>query len=198
MPTNINRARQTGSALTAWTFGTTGKILALCQEVAHRSPQPVTSAVEVHPLNYVRPTEIIVPRAITHGEIVLTVLETYDKNIWGTIKDVIPGLPDGTNDLADLFTYMMTSDSVNNTSTNESTLLLQRIIRDPRSSSWRKKIFNNARIVDVRDEEDVRVDTIVNPLTITVWYTNLTEASPTDATTNVINSPVSNTSPEWG
>jgi hypothetical protein len=196
MPTNINRARQTGSALTAWTFGTSGKILALCQEVAHRSPQPVTSAVEVHPLNYVRPTEIIVPRAITHGEIVLTVLETYDKNIWGTITDVIPNLPAGTNDLADLFTYMMTSDSVNNTQ-GESSLLLQRIVRDPRSNYWRTKVFNNARIVDVRDEEDVRVDTIVNPLTITVWYTSLTETSPT-AATNVINSPVSNTSPEWG
>lgn len=196
MPTNINRARQTGSALTAWTFGTTGKILALCQEVAHRSPQPVTSAVEVHPLNYVRPTEIIVPRAITHGEIVLTVLETYDKNIWGTITDVIPGLPAGTNDLADLFTYMMTSDTVNNAQ-GESSLVLQRIVRDPRSTYWRTKVFNNARIVDVRDEEDVRVDTIVNPLTITVWYTSLTETSPT-ATSNVVNSPVSNAAPEWG
>jgi len=178
-----NRARQTGSAFTAWTISTgteTSKILALCQEVTHRSPQPVTGAVEVHPLNYLRPTEVIVPRAITHGEITLTVLETFDKNIWGTLKEIFA--PDATNtsfgninDLADFFTWMMTDASMNDAA--GSRLRLQRIVRNPNSTTWRVKTFENARIIDVRDDESVTVDSLVNPLTMTVWYTKLTETT---------------------
>lgn len=192
------RARQTGSAFTAWTFKDNDgnqKILALCQEVTHRSPQPVTGAVEVHPLNYVRPTEIIVPRAITHGEIMLTILETYDKNIWGTLREVFGGpngVPAGTNDLADFFTWMMTSSSMNN-SDGSSALALQRVIRNPNSTTWRVKTFKNARIVDVRDEESATVDSLVNPLSLTVWYTHLTETTG-DFTNEAI--PVQD--PVWG
>jgi len=170
-----NRARQTGSAFTAWTLNSRSgnKILALCQEVTHRSPQPVTGAVEVHPLNYVRPTEIIVPRAITHGEITMTVLETYDKNIWGTLREVFTALPEGINDLADFFTWMMTDPTMNDAA--GSSFALQRIVRNPNSTTWRVKTFKNARIVDIRDDESATVDSLVNPLSMTVWYTHLTE-----------------------
>ena len=182
-----NRARQTGSAFTAWTLSTTGtggvtsKILALCQEVSHRSPQPVTGAVEVHPLNYLRPTEIIVPRAITHGEITLTVLETFDKSIWGTLKEVFEtpsnsATLSGIKDLADFFTWMMTDASMNTDA--GSALNLQRVVRNPNSDTWRVKTFENARIIDVRDDESVTVDSLVNPLTMTVWYTKLKEETP--------------------
>lgn len=193
------RARQTGSAFTAWTLkdGTgNNRILALCQEVTHRSPQPVTGAVEVHPLNYVRPTEIIVPRAITHGEIMMTVLETYDKNIWGILGEVFGGangVPAGTNDLADFFTWMMTSSSMNNATDGSSSLALQRIVRNPNSDQWRVKTFKNARIVDVRDEESATVDSLVNPLSITVWYTHLSEEKQPFANEGV---PVQD--PVWG
>lgn len=199
MSTNI-RARQTGSAFTAWRITGGGqsapnKILALCQEVSHRSPQPVAGAVEVHPLNYLRPTEIIVPRAITHGEITMTVLETYDKNIWGTLREVFgeASFPSTIKDLADFFTWMMTNSSVNNAI--GSTISLQRIIRDPRSSVWRTKTFSNARIVDVRDDESATVDSLVNPLTMTVWYTKLDEAYPNDTTNNVTSVPA--VDPVW-
>lgn len=196
MSTNI-RARQTGSAFTAWrlTGGGTNApntILALCQEVSHRSPQPVAGAVEVHPLNYLRPTEILVPRAITHGEITMTVLETYNKNIWSTLRDIFPSIPAGTNDLADLFTWMMTNSAVNNEI--GSTISLQRIVRDPNSTTWRVKTFEKARIVDVRDDENATVDSLVNPLTMTVWYTKLTETTNT-ASTNTHATPA--TDPVW-
>ena len=190
------RARQTGSAFTAWRItgtGTTNKILALCQEVSHRSPQPVAGAVEVHPLNYLRPTEILVPRAITHGEITMTVLETYNNNIWSILRDVFPSIPAGTNDLADLFTWMMTNAAVNDTT--GSTISLQRVIRDPNSTVWRFKTFEKARIVDVRDDESVTVDSLVNPLTLTVWYTKLTETTQ-DLPTNTHASPALD--PVWG
>lgn len=178
------RARQTGSAFTAWTFtdgNNVEKVLALCQEVAHRAPQPVTGAVEVHPLNYIRPTEIIVPRAITHGEVTLTVLEQYDKSIFDALKDVL-AIPTTTvvSDLADLFNWMMTNPSA--TTADGSKIELQRIIRDPNGTQWRKRTFKNARIVDVRDEEQVRVDTLVNPISLTVWYTQLLDSTSTKVT----------------
>lgn len=185
------RARQTGSAFTAWTMK--DKVLALCQEVVHKSPQTVTGAVEVHPLNYVRPTEIIVPRAITHGEITLTVLEQYNKGVMDVVRDAL-GITVAINDIADLFNWMMTDLTATNAD-GVSQIQLQRIIRDPNSTTWRVRTFKNARIVDVRDEEDTRVDTLVNPLTITVWYTDLVDSTKTGNVQNT--SPLSNTTPIW-
>ena len=185
------RARQTGSAFTAWTVG--DKVLALCQEAVHRSPQTVTGAVEVHPLNYVRPTEIIVPRSITHGEITLTILEQFNKGVFDVLKETL-NITDTINDLADFFNWMMTNAAATDAESG-SQIKLQRIIRDPNSSTWRRRTFNGARIIDVRDEEDTRVDTLVNPLTITVWYTNLVDDTLTGQAQTA--NPITNAAPIW-
>jgi hypothetical protein len=175
----INRVRQTGSAFTAWQFsgpvGTSPNFI-LCQQVAHKSPQPIAQPVEIHPLNYLRPTEILVPRAVSHGEITLTVMESFNKSIFDQL-----GLNYGTNkitDLADLFNWMMTStDAVD---ANGSKIELIRVIRDPNpTGTYRKKTFVGARIVDIRDDETTTVDSTVNPLTVTVWYTKLEDTTST-------------------
>jgi hypothetical protein len=168
----INRARQTGSAFTAWKF--TGPAnssnFILCQEVSHRSPQPIAAAVEVHPLNYIRPTEIIVPRAISHGEITLTVMESFGKTVFEQL-----GISYGIKitDLGDLFNWLMTNPAAADTSGSK--IELVRIVRDPVNNYYAKK-FIGARIVDVRDDETTRVDSTVNPLQISVWYTKLQDA----------------------
>jgi len=173
----INRVRQTGSAFTAWAFiGSASKqsTFILCQEVAHRSPQPIAPAVEVHPLNYLRPTEVIVPRAISHGEITLTIMESFDKTIYDQL-----GLAFGNtkiNDLADLFNWMMTNPSA--TGDDGSQIKLVRVIRDPNpNAGFRTKEFLGARIVDVREDETTRVDSTINPLQVSVWYTKLINTS---------------------
>jgi hypothetical protein len=166
------RARQTGSAFTAWTFSSDGgeqKILALCQEVAHTSPTPVAPAVPVHPLT-----------------------------IWQTLGGVFPSLKALTdkgdiNDLADFFTWMQTDAAVNDLTSGRSKIQLQRIIRNPNSDYWRLKTFKNAKIVDVRDDEAVAVDTTINPLQITVMYTNIEETLATAEATAI---PVPD--PVWG
>jgi hypothetical protein len=182
----INRVRQTGSAFTAWAFiGGASKqsTFILCQEVAHRSPQPIAPAVEVHPLNYVRPTEIIVPRAITHGEITLTIMESFDKSVYDQLGLNLPTSGAGKiNDLADLFNWMMT----NPTATGEdgSKIKLVRVIRDPiPSNGFRTKEFLGARIVDVREDETTRVDSTINPLQISVWYTRMIDTATTPVLT---------------
>jgi hypothetical protein len=172
----INRVRQTGSAFTAWAFiggASSQNTFILCQEVAHRSPQPIAPAVEVHPLNYLRPTEIIVPRAISHGEITLTIMESFDKSIYDQL-----GLNYNANinDLADLFNWMMTNPLA--TGDDGSQIKLVRVIRDPNpNSGFRTREFLGARIVDVREDETTRVDSTINPLQITVWYTKLINTS---------------------
>lgn len=188
----INRARQTGSAFTGWAFYTGGigspTNMILCQEVAHRAPQPIAPAVEVHPLNYIRPTEIIVPRAVSHGEITLTVTESFDST---SIFEQI-GFNYGVtiNDLGDLFNWMMTnSNALDKTKPGASKLSLVRVIRDIGGNGFKARQFEGARIVDVRDDETTRVDTTVNPLQITVWYTKLsplssyTESAPSESVT---------------
>jgi len=179
----INRVRQTGSAFTAWAFigaASQQSTFILCQEVAHRSPQPIAPAVEVHPLNYLRPTEIIVPRAISHGEITLTIMESFDKSIYEQL-----GLAYGTtqiNDLADLFNWMMTNPAA--TGDDGSQIKLVRVIRDPNPrSGFTTKEFLGARIVDVREDETTRVDSTINPLQVSVWYTKLVNTSNPPVTT---------------
>lgn len=170
----INRARQTGSAFTAWSFSgpSANKSMILCQEVSHRAPQPIAPAVEVHPLNYIRPTEIVVPRAVSHGEITLTIMEAFNKT---SIFEQL-GLDYGItiNDLGDLFNWMMTnSKALDPNEVGGSKLTLLRVIRDVGGTGFRARQFQGARIVDVRDDETTRVDSTLNPLQITVWYTKL-------------------------
>jgi len=106
-------------------------------------------------------------------------------------KRYVSGIPQDINDLADFFTWMMTSTDMNDD--NGSKFALQRVIRNPNSTTWRVKTFKNARVVDVRDDENATVDSIVNPLSITVWYTNLEETTATYANEGI---PVQD--PVWG
>jgi len=171
----INRVRQTGSAFTAWQFTGSASNQAspnfiLCQEVSHRAPQPIAQPVEIHPLNYLRPTEIVVPRAISHGEITLTIMESFNKSIFDQLGFNYP--ENSIHDLADFFNWMMTSsDAIDDLG---SKIELVRVIRDPNPTRpYRKKIFEGAKIIDIRDDETTTVDSTVNPLQITVWYTKL-------------------------
>lgn len=169
----INRARQTGSAFTAWQITTPAGAnpnFILCQQVSHRSPQPIAQPVEVHPLNYLRPTEIIVPRAVSHGEITLTVMESFSNTVFNQLGIDYNGKT--IVDLADFFNWMMTDPKA--VDANGSRIQLIRVIRDPNpTGQYRKKIFTGARIVDVRDDETTTVDSTLNPLQVTVWYTKL-------------------------
>lgn len=182
----INRVRQTGSAFTAWQFtGATSNQASpnfiLCQEISHRAPQPIAQPVEIHPLNYLRPTEIVVPRAISHGEITLTIMESFNKSIFDQLG--FNYRENSIHDLADFFNWMMTSpEAIDDLG---SKIQLLRVIRDPNPTQrYRKKIFEGAKIIDIRDDETTTVDSTVNPLQVTVWYTKLSKVETEDNTNN--------------
>lgn len=164
------RIRIVGSSFTAWTVE--GSPIAYCIEVSHRSPQTVAPAVEVHPLNYIRPVEILVPRAITHGEIVLSVVETYEDRIWSHFGNNI--FANNLEDLADVINYQIHNHT---TADGGSTLELQRIIRVPanQGSGMKQQVwsFEGVRVVDARVDETARTETMQNTLQMTVWYTGM-------------------------
>lgn len=171
------RARIVGSAFTVWRVG--GTPIIYCIEVSHRSPQPITGAVDIHPLNYIRPAEILTPRSITHGEIVLQVVEVYGERIWqnfGTYFEDERGNTTET-DLADLLNKQLITLTDSN---GESRISLSRIVRVPMGDSpdegsveYEITDFKGVRIVDVRDDETTRTETLQNNLQMTVWYTHV-------------------------
>lgn len=166
------RIRVVGSAFTIWKVK--NRPVLYCLEVSHRSPQPISAAVEVHPLNYIRPVEILTPRAITHGEIVMQVVETYGNRIWslfGADQNGNDGYFSNPNlqDLADVLnTQLMTHTDGN----GQSALKLSRIIKNP-NGSWKSIDFEGVRVVDIREDETTRTETLQNNLQITCWYTRM-------------------------
>lgn len=184
------RVRVVGSGYTVWKIN--NRPILYCIEVSHRSPQTVAQAAEIHPLNYLRPVEILVPRAITHGEIVMNVVETYGKKIWDSFvgDDGNPLFnrqgPGGTGpnlssnkatDLADIVNEMS---SHLTKSDGQSLISLQRLVKTAWSSdtptvNWILTTYHGVRITDIREDETARTETLQNNLQITVWYTSKTD-----------------------
>ena len=158
------RTRILGSAYTIWMWG--GQAIAFCTEVTHRSPQPITQAVDIHPLNYIRPAEIVVPRAITHGEIELGITELYTARVW----EVLGGsFGDDQQDLADVL-HKQNRAYANPTGAGNYTFV--RVVRHPGTNNFTEAFqYLGARIVDIREDETDRADAMQNVMRVTVWYT---------------------------
>lgn len=186
------RVRVLGSGYTVWKIN--NRPILYCIEVSHRSPQTVAGATEIHPLNYLRPVEILVPRAITHGEIVMNVVETYNNKIWDAFVDT-DGNPlfnkvnaggTGPNktdnkamDLADIINEMA---SFLTSSTGQSLITLSRLVKTPWNSDtnsvlWTQTDYKGVRITDIREDETSRTEALQNQLQITVWYTAKTDTT---------------------
>lgn len=185
-----NRVRVVGSGYTVWKIN--NRPILYCIEVSHRSPQTVGQATEIHPLNYIRPVEILVPRAISHGEIVMNVVETYNSKIWDSFVGddgnplfnrqnaggTGPMLSSGkATDLADIVNEMAT----HLTKSDGSSLInLQRLVKTSYSSdtpvvNWVLTTYHGVRITDIREDETGRTEALQNNLQITAWYTSKTD-----------------------
>lgn len=162
------RARVLGHAYTLWVWG--GSPVAYCTNITHKSPSPLGSPVPVQPLNYVRPAEIAVGRAIGEGTISMTVVELYGHRPW----DHLGGSFDGAaiNDLADVFHKVQRElTEFGNTPIN-----LIRVIRPPAGAIYVEK-YQNVRILDIREDEQVATDSVINQLQMTVAYTHKINSS---------------------
>ena len=184
---NQYRTRVLGSSYTVWSVGTASGAktpIVWCVEVAHKSPSPVAQAMPIHPLNYIRPAEIVTPRAITYGEITLNVVETYGNKAWDYLATLFPasnwgsiGKTNGPNDLADIFNYMAEYLSGSGQiGDSNSQIALQRLIRTPGTNGlWYVTDYHGVKIVDIREDEDATTGAMQNNLTISCWYTHKTD-----------------------
>jgi hypothetical protein len=173
------RTRILGSSYTVWTVD--DKPIVWCVEVQHQSPRTVADPVPIQPLNYIRPAEIAVARAISAGEIVMNVIETYGAKPWDYLNNLFPNAnsygaqtANATNysDLADVLHYMQ--DYLTNADAS-SRIQLYRVIRTPgnngKPSPWYVTEFEGVRITDIRENETATTNAMQNNLTITCMYT---------------------------
>jgi hypothetical protein len=187
MPTNITanpltnlRTRVVGSSYTVWTA--LGNPIVWCVDIDHESPRAVAEAVPIQPLNYIRPAEILVPRAVSYGKITMNVIETYGNKPWEYLNGFFPKNsytgPGGLNDLADVLNYMADQLTDNNA---QSQIKLYRIIRTPGNAGatqdWYLTEFDGVRIVDIRENEKANTNAMQNNLQIEAWYTRKIDSS---------------------
>lgn len=158
-------ARVGGSGFT-W-FQYRGTVVGFAQSIGFTSPSPVTDPVTVQPLNYRRPAEVLVPRAIGAGTLTITAIELWNQPVWNRLL----GLENAT-DLADVFQLMW----------QESDDLQAAVVIDPpvkRGNAGAKymRYFHGVKITDIRDDETIDITTMQINKPITMMYAYSTRSN---------------------
>ena len=152
-------ARVLGSGFT-W-FNYRGTVVAFTQALGIISPAPVAEPQAVQPLNYRRPAEIVVPRAIGAGTLTVTGIELWNQPVWARLTGL-----GAARDLADVFQLMWNSGTAD---------LVASVVVDPppgRGSSGRKyfRTFHGIKISNIDDGETVDITTMTQGKVITMMY----------------------------
>lgn len=160
MTDSAHHARVGGSGFTWFNFR--GQVVAFSQALSIQSPAPVADAQAIQPLNFRRPAEIVVPRAIGAGTLTVTGIEMWNQPVWARLV----GLSKAA-DLADVFQLMWNSGTTD---------LQASVVVDPpvgRGSSGKKYIrtFHGIKITNIDDGEQIDITTMSMQKPITMMYT---------------------------
>lgn len=160
MTDSAHHARVGGSGFTWFNFRS--NVVGFTQALAITSPAPVADPVAVQPLNFRRPAEIVVPRAVGAGTLTVTGIEMWNQPVWARLVGLAKAA-----DLADVFQLMWNS-GVND--------LQASVVVDPptgRGSSGKKYIrtFHGVKISNIDDGETIDITTMTLAKTITMMYT---------------------------
>lgn len=163
MTDNAHHGRVGGSGFTWFNFG--GNVVAFAQALSITSPAPVADAVAVQPLNWRRPAEIVVPRAIGAGTLTVTGIEMWNQSVWHRLKGL-----DQAIDLADVFQLMWNRGNADLTAS---------VVVDPppgRGSSGRKyfRTYHGIKVTNIDDGENIDITTMLLAKTVTFMYTYVT------------------------
>jgi hypothetical protein len=162
-----SQARVVGHGYSLWLWNEVP--VAYASNIQHRSPQALSPAVDIQPLNHIRPKEILTGRAIGRGEITMTVTELYGQRAWSHLTGTFGEGYDQFNDLADVFHNFR---RFHTEFTPAGTPRFIKIIRAPASNGVQAEEYMNIRILDVREDESASVDAMNNELQITIGYTH--------------------------
>jgi len=154
-------ARVGGSGFTWFKFR--DHVVAFTQAIAVTSPAPVADPQAIQPLNYRRPVEIVVPRAIGPGTLTCTGIELWNQPVWQRLV----GLGDAA-DLADVFQLMWNAGVAD---------LQANVVVDPpvgRGSGGRKYVrtYHGIKISNIDDGENIDITTMSLAKTVTFMYTH--------------------------
>jgi hypothetical protein len=174
---NAKRYRVGGSGFTVFVWD--NQPIGSARQIVHQSPQPVgPGPVPIHPLDAARPLEIITPRAVGMGTLVLEFYEIYGEKVWQRLR-TFAGNQAGRNirDLADVFRVV---------SDTPKPIDLIKVVRPPKGSNVPAYMeqYHNCVITNVADGETIEVGTMEILKQITVAYTQVTSS-----TTSSINYP---------
>jgi hypothetical protein len=138
-------------------FHWNNEVIAFANEVRVTSVQPVVGPEVIQPLNYLRPAEIVTPRASTYGTITLVLTELYNEAVWYRLS----GLADST-DIIDIFEYVAAQDNG---------IKITRWVKPPQGNPY-SETYEGCVVVRVADDETVNVTTIRLEKEIELWYTH--------------------------
>lgn len=119
---------------------------------------PVAPAQVIHPMNYLRPAEIVTPRAHTNGTITLVLTELYNEAIWQRLAGLA-----NSRDIIDIMEHVAGLDQG---------IQIRKYVRTPGNSPDYYETFFNCVVSEVRDDEEVRIDTMVLNKELVVMYTH--------------------------
>lgn len=158
MTTAQNRARNFGSNYT--TFRYNGKSIAYLEMVQDSGQAPVAGAQPIHPLGYDHPVEIVTPRAISAGQIVVTIREMWNQEIWQQLAGLA-----GSTDIVDVFR------AIARTATP---ITCTKIVNPPTGARY-GKTYHNCVIAAIQDGEAYDITTMSQTKSLTIFYTHTTK-----------------------
>lgn len=167
---NAKRYRVGGSGFTIFVWD--NQPIASARQIVHQSPQPVGAGpTAIHPLDATRPLEIITPKAVGMGTLVLEFYEIYGEKVWQRLRTFAnASTASPIKDLADVFRVL---------SESSRPIDLVKVVRPPKGSSVAPYMeqYHNCVITNLADGETIEVGTMEILKQITVAYTQITSSS---------------------
>lgn len=151
-----SKVRVGGSGFTTMTWR--GTRLAYLQTLQDTPPQPVSGAQAVQPIDEPVPLEVVTAHAVGVGTLRMTFFELWNAPVWAQL----PGL-ENTDTLLDVLRRQIQLGEIS----------CRKLIRSP-SGIMRAKVYHNMVVTDIDEGEQVLINTMSLPKTMTMQYTHST------------------------
>jgi len=154
------RVRVVGSGYT--TFNYKGMPIAFMNQVQDLGQGTVgpTAVRAITPIGALRPVELVAQRVLAHGELHLSIVETWNENVW----EQLAGL-EGTDTIGDVFDRLRQEPSY---------VTCTKIIRPPGGRRVRGIMYNNCLVYGIDDSDTIEVAGLDVSKTIRIAYTHKT------------------------
>ena len=141
-----------GSGFTSMMWN--GKRLAYLQVIQDTPPTPVAGAQAIQPIDESVPLEIVTSMAVGVGTLRGSFYELWNAPVWSTL----PGL-EGTNNLLDVLKRQISLGAIT----------MQKVIKSP-SGIMRARVYHNVSVVNIDEDENIKIETMTLPKTLTFQY----------------------------